>query len=226
MSHNVEQAYKNVDKQHELNEEKVADGLKEYINCPEFLNPLFEKSEKLSENGSVPEEEIKYRREREKFLEGFSGSEGMHHERIGAFLIANNKAIRDIVIRNFILLEDENGLSLNQKFAPERTAEEKTITMDEVERIAKEVMTMIGEMVRGSYSHDNQKYHKYPWAEKYSAMIQIIHSELDADNLDYLIRDATFSGTSYGIMDMGVLLNSLTVAKFIQGDVSLQKSQE
>ncbi len=26
--------------------------------------------------------------------------------------------------------------------------------------------------------------------EKYSAMIQLIHSDLDADNLDYLLRDA------------------------------------
>lgn len=223
MSHNIEQAYKNVDEQHKLNEEKVADGLKQYINCPEFLNPLYDKSEKQKEDGGIPEEEIEYRREREKFLEGYAGSEGMHHERIGAFLIANNKAIRDIVIENFILLEDESGLALNPKFAPVTAGTGETLTVEDVERIAKEVMTMIGEMVRGSYSHQNQNYHKYPWAEKYSAMIQIIHSELDADNLDYLIRDATFSGTSYGTMDMGVLLNSLTVAKLIQGDASSSK---
>lgn len=45
-------------------------------------------------------------------------------------------------------------------------------------------------------------------------MIQIIHSDLDADNLDYLLRDATFSGTSYGLMDMGILLNCLYVKEF------------
>lgn len=44
-------------------------------------------------------------------------------------------------------------------------------------------------------------------------MVQLIHSDLDADNLDYLIRDATFSGTSYGLMDMGILPNCLTVAQ-------------
>lgn len=38
---------------------------------------------------------------------------------------------------------------------------------------------------------------------------------MDADNLDYLLRDATFSGTSYGVMDMGLLLNCLKVGTLV-----------
>lgn len=39
--------------------------------------------------------------------------------------------------------------------------------------------------------------------------IQLLHSELDADRMDYLQRDSTFSGTSYGLFDFGVLIKNL-----------------
>lgn len=41
-------------------------------------------------------------------------------------------------------------------------------------------------------------------------LVQIIHSELDADGLDYLMRDATFSGTSFGSFEVDQLIRCLT----------------
>lgn len=50
------------------------------------------------------------------------------------------------------------------------------------------------------------RYSKFPTL---SAMIQLMHSELDADRIDYLLRDASFSGTSYGVVDTGIIIKNL-----------------
>ena len=47
-----------------------------------------------------------------------------------------------------------------------------------------------------------------------SVMVQLMHSELDADGIDYILRDATFSGTSYGAFTLGILLRHLTVVEY------------
>lgn len=49
---------------------------------------------------------------------------------------------------------------------------------------------------------------------KISAMVQLIHSEVDADGIDYVMRDATFSGTSYGGFELGLLLRNLVVTTY------------
>ena len=43
-----------------------------------------------------------------------------------------------------------------------------------------------------------------------SGPAQLIHSELDADRIDYILRDATFSGTSYGNFELGLFLRNLS----------------
>lgn len=52
-----------------------------------------------------------------------------------------------------------------------------------------------------------------------SAMVQLIHSEVDADGIDYVMRDATFSGTSYGGFELGLLLRNLVVTKYNGVDI-------
>lgn len=52
-----------------------------------------------------------------------------------------------------------------------------------------------------------------------SAMVQLIHSELDADGIDYVMRDATFSGTSYGGFELGLLLRNLVVTTYNGVDI-------
>lgn len=49
--------------------------------------------------------------------------------------------------------------------------------------------------------------------ENISDKVQLLHSELDADRIDYLMRDATFSGTSYGAFGLGLLLANLECTK-------------
>ena len=44
-------------------------------------------------------------------------------------------------------------------------------------------------------------------------LVQIIHSELDADGIDYLMRDATFSGTSFGSCEIEQLIRCLDVGE-------------
>lgn len=46
-----------------------------------------------------------------------------------------------------------------------------------------------------------------------SVFVQLIHSELDADGIDYIMRDASFSGTSYGSFELGMLLRNLTICE-------------
>lgn len=45
-------------------------------------------------------------------------------------------------------------------------------------------------------------------------LVQIIHSELDADGIDYLMRDATFSGTSFGSFEIDLLISCLKVGVY------------
>lgn len=127
------------------------------------------------------------------------GSRGLHHENISALIVENNEAIREIVRDKFVLIGGEK----NQKFEKDN---------DSPDKIAMKLMKMIGSIIRGNYSYQPT----CDWDEKYSAIIQIIHSDLDADNIDYLLRDATFSGTSYGEMDMSLLLNYLFVSEIKQ----------
>lgn len=45
-------------------------------------------------------------------------------------------------------------------------------------------------------------------------LVQIIHSELDADGIDYLMRDATFSGTSFGSCEIDQLIRCLDCGEY------------
>lgn len=57
-----------------------------------------------------------------------------------------------------------------------------------------------------------------PWLEGIPAeephyLTQIIHGEVDADQLDYLLRDAYYTGVAYGIIDLPYLLNTLVLTE-------------
>ena len=49
------------------------------------------------------------------------------------------------------------------------------------------------------------KKHKNKW------MVQIVSSQIDADRLDYLLRDSYFVGTHYGTIDLNVLLKRVKI---------------
>lgn len=210
LSHNIEFAYKDAQQIDKYQQEPVSQNLKHFVNCPSFLIPDNDNPEPLDF------EEIKDRKleAEEDFAKGFSGSSGFHHEHIGHQIITHNKDIRQKIRDYFVLMDVNSEKVLNPFFAPiDTNGIKKTIvTSDEVEEIVDKLLIAIGNLVIGNYAYEQDS--TCHWLEKYSAMIQLIHSDLDADNLDYLLRDATFSGTSYGIMDMGILLNCLYVKKF------------
>lgn len=45
-------------------------------------------------------------------------------------------------------------------------------------------------------------------------MVQILHAELDADGIDYLMRDASFSGTSFGSFELDQLIACMEVGNY------------
>jgi len=46
---------------------------------------------------------------------------------------------------------------------------------------------------------------------------QLMHSELDADRLDYLLRDSEFTGASYGLFDIDQLLRHIIIQRTPEG---------
>lgn len=229
LSHNIEQAYKDVFDKKAFSTQEKGCGLEYLINCPDYLNPCFDEDKKPDGMEDMLWERTLREESREKYLKKFyNGSEGMHHENICKQLISNNLKLRELVKEYFLFIrqQDDGVWVLNPDFSPKGKSKGDSVTKSDVDSIAKSVMEMIGCIVVGDYKHQPTNQ----WGNRYSAMVQIIHSELDADNLDYLLRDATFSGTSYGLMDMGMLLNSLTVATIewegTEADKELRKDLE
>lgn len=218
LSHNIELAYKEAEDVDRYKEDKIAEHLKHYVNCPEFLVPPLPC---VDEDNTIENETGKDRKLNKagSFLKGYSGSQDYHHEKIGFWLVTCNEDIRRLVKDNFVLMNqyshetDTTEQVLNPFFAPiKRGRKAKKISEKEVEKIVSNLMLVIGSIIIGNYGFEKE-FH-WHWMDKYSVFIQLIHSDLDADNLDYLLRDATFSGTSYGLMDMSILLNCLYVKKF------------
>lgn len=218
LSHNVEAAYKEGLEEKQNERKTVLECQKELVGCPDYLATTG------SEFFKDIDPETIAKRESDKYLEDFSGSKGYHHEKIGADIIVHNKELRDIIRDNFVTMKEGDDVCLNPFFASESGD-----GSEDPNQITERLMRMIAEMVTGNYEYcaasiasteesNGARRGLYLFEAKYSAMIQLIHSEMDADNLDYLLRDATFSGTSYGLMDVGVLLNSLTVSKINMKD--------
>lgn len=194
LSHNIETAYKNGNRERSFFENThVGEFIEQLVGCPQFLHP----------NASQDKQTTKGL----EYLKGFSGSKGYHHEAVGGYILTHNKEIHNIIKENFILIKDStNNKFLNPEFVPKQSTQKKYT----IDTITDHLLEMIAAIVIGNYEYDTSEYE---YEDKYSVMLQLIHSELDADNLDYSLRDATFSGTSYGFTDLSVLLNCLTVKK-------------
>lgn len=53
----------------------------------------------------------------------------------------------------------------------------------------------------------------------YQLLVQILHSELDADGIDYLMRDAMFSGTSFGAFELEQLIGCMCKGRYNNKDI-------
>lgn len=207
MSHNIEEAYKSASNSWKRKEDSLKTPLERLAEITKYPSSILEPEDRSSKT----EEEIKNLKlkSEEKFFAAYKGSTGHHHENMGSLIICNNESILEAILWNFVLLKENGVFVLNPKFAGSKAE----VTLNEATKITADLLKAIGAMVRGDYDFDARARGDMTWLDTYSAMIQLIHSELDADNLDYLLRDATFSGTSYGTMDMSVLLNCLTVTE-------------
>ncbi|MFW5988453.1 MAG: HD domain-containing protein [bacterium] len=63
---------------------------------------------------------------------------------------------------------------------------------------------------------DNSQNKKY-----LEVMVQLMHSELDADRIDYLLRDAISSGTSYGKIEAETIIRNLKRVKNPEFDIDI-----
>lgn len=75
--------------------------------------------------------------------------------------------------------------------------------------IKKDIMELnneINQMINGYVDKDTNDW--------LCVKIQLLHSEFDADRLDYLLRDSKSSGTSYGTVDIDYLISNLKIGKF------------
>lgn len=50
-------------------------------------------------------------------------------------------------------------------------------------------------------------------------LVQILHAELDADGIDYLLRDAMFSGTSFGAFELDQLIGCMEICNYDGKDI-------
>lgn len=209
LSHNIEAAYMDTYDSHSVNTDiDYAKIQKKFTGCPDFC--LVEENKKEDDENVV--------NRIYKYSKKYSNPHIYNHEKIGAEIITRDKNIHEIIKNNFVL--NEKG-EVNQYCVP---IERKDINAD---AITHDLLKLIAGMIVGDYSlymdKNNLPRIKYHFQEKYSAMIQLLHSDLDADNLDYLLRDSTFSGTRYGIVDTSSLLSWLTATKIsIDGESDIQ----
>lgn len=68
-----------------------------------------------------------------------------------------------------------------------------------------EAIETICDMITGNVERDNPRT---------CLLVQILHSELDADGIDYMLRDAVFSGTSFGSFEVDQLIRSMTSVEY------------
>lgn len=129
-----------------------------------------------------------------------------HHETVTTRVIRASSAIKNIL---------KEGIR-NGSFNTNNLCWDNNSSEQQVEKMADTIINDICALIQGDGDYD---YTKGAFPEYFTAMLQMLHSELDADRIDYLLRDATFSGASYGSFDVGVLLQNLDMKKCTIGDL-------
>ena len=112
-----------------------------------------------------------------------------HHELIGTIVIKHSNKIKNAI----------NDLYIKNSKKYQKT--DNAHTLDSI-------IADICAIITGNTQHDSEYF-----SDKFCAMVQLLHSELDADKIDYLLRDATFSGASYGNFDAGMLIKFLKMKR-------------
>ncbi len=123
-----------------------------------------------------------------------------HHETVTTYVIRRSKSIKQIIIEG---IKQGYFDDANNKWTADSSD-------SQVEEFARRIIDDICALIQGNSDYE---YKEGAFPEHFTAMLQMLHSELDADRIDYLLRDATFSGASYGAFDLGILLQNLDMQK-------------
>lgn len=94
----------------------------------------------------------------------------------------------------FELVTNESHETLTQRILLDDT---------DVHRILEDAEVGLSKVIASILNHTHPK----------TLLTQLLSSQLDADRMDYLLRDAFFTGTSYGTFDLGRILRTLRVAQ-------------
>lgn len=78
-----------------------------------------------------------------------------------------------------------------------------------IKECGEEAPEIIADMIIGNTENDGTN----------PLFVQILHSELDADGIDYLMRDAMFSGTSFGNFELDQLIGCMTKHNYLGKDI-------
>lgn len=120
------------------------------------------------------------------------------NKRVKDFLSIDSNKYHHEKVSAKLAIEAQEILAIVQKYL----SDPNFVIKKDVDTISREIK----DMIRGNYQDelDNDMCLK----------IQLLHSEIDADRLDYLLRDSKSSGTSYGTIDIDYLISNLRIGKY------------
>ena len=125
-----------------------------------------------------------------------------------AFCESINKEVKEKIesIDNHI---SDNYMKKSSGFHHEQIGSNIVLYNEEITKIIKEecgegAPEIISDMIVGNIEHPSTN----------PLFVQILHSELDADGIDYLMRDAMFSGTSFGNFELDQLISCMSIREY------------
>jgi len=130
-----------------------------------------------------------------------------HHEKMARIVLESSSAIK-----MYIAEDIRNGYFCDSK---EENGHWKDCRDDNViNKIAEGIIHYICAIIEGHADYEGLVIDNNKYFDKYfPAFLQLMHSELDADRMDYMLRDASFSGLAFSTFDLGLLLQSLAMKK-------------
>lgn len=191
LSHDLEQVY---DRKESVTAFSITPVRETFLNdVQEDLYRLIDKSEETDTplKNQIPKRELVVKGK-------------YHHETVTTYVIQKSSSIKKIIMEGI-----REGYFDDDRYLWTKEREESKI-----QEFAEKIIDDICALIQGNSDY---VYEKGAFPEHFTAMLQMLHSELDADRIDYLLRDATFSGASYGAFDLGALLQNLDMKKVCIG---------
>ncbi len=191
LSHDLEQVY---DRKESVTAFSITPVRETFLNdVQEDLYRLIDKSEETETplKNQIPKRELVVKGK-------------YHHETVTTYVIQKSSSIKKIIMEGI-----REGYFDDDRYLWTKEREESKI-----QEFAEKIIDDICALIQGNSDY---VYEKGAFPEHFTAMLQMLHSELDADRIDYLLRDATFSGASYGAFDLGALLQNLDMKKVCIG---------